>query len=717
MHYGRTRRELLADAGRASLAGVLLAPAGLAAAQVPGPAAPDLPTQGGWTNRDYWAFADWAMTVADDLWSDATGFYGSDIRTSAAMLAAHSIAAQMGYTGGPTRNDARAKRMAETLVKHPPFRTAPSSGSTGATDPHSSSQSHTPGWTSSPTSSKASQHVSIDPKVAEALARAWLVRDTIGLSSQTASLIADRIQATANGVFFRYPNMRLNQVNWYLEVYVWAAVTADDPQKWMSQFRNQLTRWCTGAVQQRDPWEITNLSPSWSFHRDPLDSVNDTQNIESNEYACIILDALSYLPEAKQYGLKLTSQQKRVLGAWSKRAISAYFTHSGYLNWDTGLYLDRWHLGRYWAWSLGGLFAIMLNDEQGDASDAQHAKWLFDRALATYTRWAKLNGTAVPQTPTYPVNSTLTPNPQDMAARFVFLATRAVWRNIESLPNTTPPALYAYDPGIGRLTVTTPSYNCAIVAQSNGAFPYGGLDLCRFSDADQRVAASIGGNGAANFGVVVKHNGGDVVVSSSVPRKQNGPPPLTMTKGPRGKVTTGARYPANPYAGSFSDLEVTGVRHGGGVTVRSTNRFKPDRVFSTWQVSRGDNDEALDVDVRFPSYGAGATVTAVTKSGGRIALKRGGTAVALSKIAYFWLRSAGNETGYVVVPRSFNNGTEAEVVKPGKQSSAPAPGLTLLLRLAADDRTFDTRKLAVVMAVADTATTAESVAEKLGARV
>ena len=81
-----------------------------------------------------------------------------------------------------------------------------------------------------------------------------------------------------------------------------------------------------------------------------------------------------------------------MLKAWSKRAISAYFTHSGYLNWDTGLYLDRWHLGRYWAWSLGGLFAIMLNDEQGDAADAQHAKWLFDRALATYTRWAKLRG-------------------------------------------------------------------------------------------------------------------------------------------------------------------------------------------------------------------------------------------------------------------------------------------------------------------------------------
>ena len=59
------------------------------------------------------------------------------------------------------------------------------------------------------------------------------------------------------------------------------------------------------------------------------------------------------------------------------------------------------------------------------------------------------------------------------------------------------------------------------------------------------MAASIGGNGAANFGVVVKDSGGDVVVSSSVPRKKTGPPPLTMTKGPRGKVTGGSQVPVD----------------------------------------------------------------------------------------------------------------------------------------------------------------------------
>jgi hypothetical protein len=707
------------DAGRASLAaGVLVGPISLAAAQTaPGPPAPDLPTGGTWKNADYWAFADWAMTVADDLWSDATGFYGSDIRTSCAMLSAHSIAAQMGYTGGPTRNDARAKRMAEQLVKAPPFKTPPSGkSSTGSSDPRSSSQNHSPGWTSSPTSSSDSQHVSIDPKVAEALSRAWIVRDVIGLSANTASRIADRIQATAEGAFFVYPAMRLNQVNWYLELFVWAAVTAKDPQKWLPEFRRQLTRWCTGATQKRDPWAIPNLSQSWSFHRDPFEGVNSAQNIESNEYACIILDALSYLPEAKQYGLTLTSQQKKVLKAWSKRAISAYFTHSGYLNWDTGLYLERWHLGRYWAWSLGGLFAIMLNDEQGDAADAQHAKWLFDRALATYTRWAKLNGAAVPQTPTYPVDSELAPNPPDMAARFVFLATRAVWRDIEKLPSAEPPALYAYDPAIGRLTVTTRSYNGAIVAQTNGAFPYGGLDLCRLSDADQRVAASIGGKGAANFGVVVKNAAGDEVVASATPRTKSGPPPLTMTKGPKGKVTDGKTYPSQPYAGSFSEIEVTGVRKAHGVSVRSTNRFEPDRIVTTWKVTRDDNDQALDVDARFPSYGAKATITAVATSGSPIALKRGGDPVKLSRIAYFWLRSGGDETGYVVVPLSFHDDARTAVIRPGKQSSAPEPGLTLVVRLASGDKTFGTRQLKVAIGIAATSAEAQAVAAQLGAR-
>ena len=68
------------------------------------------------------------------------------------------------------------------------------------------------------------------------------------------------------------------------------------------------------------------------------------------------------------------------------------------------------------------------------------------------------------------------------------------------------------------------------------------------------------------------------------------------------------------------------------------------------------------------------------------------------------------------MPRSFPDGAETAVVKPGKQSSAPDPGLTLLVHLASDDRDFDTRKLGVAMAVADTAAVADAAAKRLGAK-
>ena len=260
----------------------------------------------------------------------------------------------------------------------------------------------------------------------------------------------------------------------------------------------------------------------------------------------------------------------------------------------------------------------------------------------------------MPQTPTYPVKSKLTPNPPDMAARFVFLATRAVWRDIEKLPAEAPSAMYAYDPSIGRLAVSTRRYNCAIVPQTNGAFPYGGIDLCRLADADQRVAASIGGTGSANFGVIVSA-GGRGVVASATPRTRGGPPPLTMTKGPRGRITAGESYPASPYAGRFSTLEVTGTRSAGGVTVRATNNFTEARIVSTWVITRGSSAAALTVDAHFPSYGAGS-IFAVSRGGRRTRLTPSGAGVRLAEVAYFHVVSEQPETGYVIVPRRFPAG-------------------------------------------------------------
>ena len=76
-----------------------------------------------------------------------------------------------------------------------------------------------------------------------------------------------------------------------------------------------------------------------------------------------------------------------------------------------------------------------------------------------------------------------------------------------AMHGTEPPALYAFDPDIGRLAVTTPKYNTAIVAVNQNAFPYGGLDLARLFDGKQEVAANVGGRPPASFGLMIRDVG------------------------------------------------------------------------------------------------------------------------------------------------------------------------------------------------------------------
>ena len=70
-----------------------------------------------------------------------------------------------------------------------------------------------------------------------------------------------------------------------------------------------------------------------------------------------------------------------------------------------------------------------------------------------------------------------------------------------------------------------------------------------------------------------------------------------------------------------------------------------------------------------------------------------------------------------MVPLSFHDDADTAVIRPGEQSSAPDPGLTLIVRLASGDKTFSTRQLEVAMGVADTASSAKTVAAQLGADV
>ena len=79
-----------------------------------------------------------------------------------------------------------------------------------------------------------------------------------------------------------------------------------------------------------------------------------------------------------------------------------------------------------------------------------------------------------------------------------------------------PPALYAYDPDIGPARGHDPRYNTAIIAVSQGAFPYGGIDLARLFDGDQEVAANDRRRPAGAFGLVARRGDGRTCSPRSV---------------------------------------------------------------------------------------------------------------------------------------------------------------------------------------------------------
>jgi hypothetical protein len=661
---GPTRRELLAG-GAAVLAGVQFGRLELALAQ-----APDLSAPLG--NADYWAFADWVFGALDGEWSPSTG-YGPDPRTSAAALVAHSVAAMQGHTG-PTRQDDRARHLAARLVQAPPFRHGPPSGSSNARAP---SQSHTPGWVGSMDNPRSAQQIAIDPKVAEGVIFAWRARDALGLSPTTVTAIRDAIVGTAHGPFFRYPGIRLNQINWPCELYTYAAEVSGSPNLLREDFRFQLERFLRGARRTTAPWDTTNFSPSWSFHRDPLGRANTPENLEAPEYINMILEVLLFYSAARAAGMPAPSgRDLRTLRAIVTRALAAYWTHSGYLNWDTGLYRLRWHLGRYWGLALQGLFAIAHADELRSAEEGAWAKWMFDRSLVTYARLARERGRTaeIPRTPLFHVRTTFGVQPSDFAARFLMHAARAVHYGFANRPARRPPPLYAYDPGIGRLAITTPAYNTAIVATSNGAFPYGGLELARLFDAEQRVVAGVGGYGAAGFGAILRGAGGTVLETQRV-RRSSEEPPLALVRSPRGRVRGGARYPARPYAGEFERLTYTGSAQARGARVQVRHTFEADRIVCTWTFTR-DGGEELAAEVRFPTWGTDAEITA---GGARL---RAGRRRRLRGLRRIVLQSGMGQSGYTLIPRSFPRGATVTLARVPAQTSNPRPGPSLVIELA-----------------------------------
>jgi hypothetical protein len=427
-----------------------------------------------YANAGYWAFADGIMRQLDSWWDPGRNAYilrGSlSVRVNSALLLTHAIAARTGHQG-PTRQDARARTLVHELTTAPAWLGAKGRGPL------------TTCWSRDLDRVKR-QHASLEPKVAEALAWAWRARAELELSAAAVGRIERQVTACARSVAWRSVRVA-NQINWNAEIYAAATTVSGRADLLRLRYRRQLAAFAT---------DTRNLGRGFQFHYVPQHLGTAARNLDSPEYANIVVHALGHYDEALRRGMRpLPASSMRRLRDWVTRLIAGSWTHAGYLNWDTGKGRRRWHSAQYWAFAQQGLLAIATSPRFW--ASRRHGQWtkaLFDRGLQLYDRRAAANGGVAPKH-MFGVHTRMEEY-DCFCARMLANAARAVALDLGSRPFEDPPPLFAFDSDTGRLAVTTPRYSTAIVPDNRGVFAYGGIDPARLFGPGQAVAANVGGS-------------------------------------------------------------------------------------------------------------------------------------------------------------------------------------------------------------------------------
>ena len=649
-----------------------------------------------WDEAGYWQFADKVARRLDESWNERLGRYrpGSpsvDTMTNANLLLLHAAAAARGHDGA-ARQDARARSIVAQLMGTPPWVETVAA-------PPPGSQVHVPGWVASMSNPDTAQHLVVDGEVTDALAVAWRARDALGIDPAVQALMQDRLRRVADGPYWRYPTLRLNQINWYAEVYAAASEATGDPIWLQRDLRGQLEQFLD-SIRNPKPGAAGSLGPGMQFHYLPGGSVRSKLNIDSAEYANIVASVVRFYDAAIARGMRpLAAEDEALLRRWMRRVLAGYWTHAGYLNWDTGFSFGRWHQMKKLALAQQALIGIAAGGRlTPSAEDAAWAKHMLERGFELYERKLPESGGVAPGL-FYELKVKPQSNKQAIfaASRMAANAARAVMAGIPARPGSEPPPLYAFDPAVGRLAVTTPRYNTAITAVTNGAYPYGGIDLARLYDDRQEVAATLGAKMPASFGIVARNRHGAArLVTARPARRRPAGPPLRLVRAPEGVGSAGS--PLRAFAGPFDVLRVTGVRRGGGVEARSTYTFRRGSIVGAWSV-RANTSRRRSAEALFPSTG-GARAAVWT-------LLRDGRAVPLSArrpvegVEAFWVQS--ERSGYVVEPRDRVKGATASTVMPKRQPSAPDPGPTLSIRLTGRLRERPVRFSALIVPARDLA--------------
>jgi hypothetical protein len=669
-----TRRQLLARGAGATATAALARSVGLpgeAAAAADNAAADSSAVQ------RYLAFMDTVVERIHPQWSEWRGAYRAPQGTystviNARMLQVHAGAAAAGHTG-PSRDDERACRLVQTLLTSPaPWRVS------GVGVPHEK-MFHLPGWITSLTEPGAVMDKAVDPQVAQALVAAWRVGSVLGLEETTLQSIAQAVSAVARCSFFRYPGIRLNQLNWNCALYALDAELTGASDLLRGDYREQMLRFARFATRIEHPGGSTNLGPGWHFHYLPNYDYSAMANLDAPEYASEVLDCVRHYSVALAAGMEpLPEWALDVFRAYAARTLYGDWTHAGYINWDTGLGAQRRYIGKVFAFAQQGLMALAISPMAQSIPDmGTHARWFFERGLDLYLRWLSEAPEGLLPPPVQFGEDEHAEGPDDrllFGARIASNAAQAIALDLAAVPPVQPPPVYSFDPDSQRLAVSTPSYSTAILVHNREAVPYGGLDLCRLFDGTQRPVASIAGTGLANFAARIRTSGGGVLLDTQMGNAASMSVSAVLPDGTERSAGPGsAPYPRYAYAGPMRGVTASGRVAHGSAAIATTHRLLPDTILLEWAFALPPH---AGWELALPSYGLQASLV-VEHAGSTTALEVGASGPALSAVRRILVRA--EQGGYVITPVTAPAGARLSAVSPPTDTGAARPGPTLLI--------------------------------------
>jgi hypothetical protein len=294
----------------ASAVVLIIAAAGVARPAPVNGAPVSLPSDPPLSEAHYWAFADRIMPALDEQWDAHIGAYvssfqGASSRTNANMLLIHSIAALRRHTG-PTRRDARARRLIAHMTRRPMVRLA------------RASKNRTICWARRLDTSRL-DHISLDSQVAEALDAAWQARRALGLARGSVGTLVSIVDRCAHHPAWRFPHVMSNQINWNAQLYAHAAHVTGHSDLLRHDYRQHLVRFASAITHPLSGMAASNLGPGYGFHYAITRSPSASLNFETPEYANIVMSALQYYPQALHAGMApLPARSLRLLRAWGR---------------------------------------------------------------------------------------------------------------------------------------------------------------------------------------------------------------------------------------------------------------------------------------------------------------------------------------------------------------------------------------------------------------